>query len=804
MSKRIFSIIAAAIVCFASAFGAVTPVNNGVFSGNATGDLRLGNSTTQGNLSVANGTVNFTGATVTLPVSGVSAGTYGSATAVPQMTVNAQGLITGVANVSVSGGVPAGLITTSGLTEGNNTILGRSAGGTGNVQAIVLGANLTFNGSGGLDAILTAANGGNLVTSGGFLTLTSFSANASWTLTGTALTFASTADIAANLVGYQKSANNTAANITDATTVGRSFLTLTNPSAITYARINADNTVTALSGANFIANLSANLATISTSAQVLGLANGTTTLGTMATQNASAVNISGGNLTNIFMGVANFTGNVFSAGTLASTDNSGNLAPTSWVRGYTAPITSNGGAYIFGGSGNVPITISTSPSVVANLSVNGSFAVANPYGANLFQNTFVAANTGNTVGVRGNVFWMQAPSSAYTNAAIAILDAQENEVGAIGLSGNTGYQYYNDVGFGGNRPEMFWDFTSRLPNRNQSGFGSPIGNITLGGIHVNGGLSGCTTAQSYWAFFIGLNGTLSFNAPDGLISEDFTNPSGNLALTGPNNTHTELVVSVQKSNTDSYAQLTACNFENKRTFLVSYSSAFTTVGGLQPNTGAVVTDNTAGLAIMAYAAGGNIYFISGGLSSYRGAIKASTGEWVIGGNVTSATTGSNLTVLGTETVGNMSIGGNINGMVVSTPTSTYAAGTAYSLTTTPAALDFGTTDPVFTAPATGNYILRARVNLLYNAATFAAPRTITLKLRRTNNTAADVSNSSTALTTLLSVGALTYTFSAGDLPEVRYTATSGDTVTIFGSIDVAPGAGSVDAVEASLFAEPCF
>jgi hypothetical protein len=81
------------------------------------------------------------------------------------------------------------------------------------------------------------------------------------------------------------------------------------------------------------------------------------------------------------------------------------------------------------------------------------------------------------------------------------------------------------------------------------------------------------------------------------------------------------------------------------------------------------------------------------------------------------------------------------------PLSVYAAGTAYQLTASDAALDFGTTDPSLTLTKAGTYLLTARVRLDYNGATFSAVRTATLKLRRTNNTAADLSNGSAAAKT---------------------------------------------------------
>ncbi len=130
----------------------------------------------------------------------------------------------------------------------------------------------------------------------------------------------------------------------------------------------------------------------------------------------------------------------------------------------------------------------------------------------------------------------------------------------------------------------------------------------------------------------------------------------------------------------------------------------------------------------------------------------------------------------------------------------YAAGTAYQLTNTAAALTFGTTQPVITFTNTGTYAVRARVQLDYNAATFAAVRTVTAKLRRTNNTAADIANGSRAVKTQI-VTLLTGTFLIVELPEVIVAVTAGDAWTIFASVNTVPSAGSLDAVAAEIVAE---
>lgn len=130
----------------------------------------------------------------------------------------------------------------------------------------------------------------------------------------------------------------------------------------------------------------------------------------------------------------------------------------------------------------------------------------------------------------------------------------------------------------------------------------------------------------------------------------------------------------------------------------------------------------------------------------------------------------------------------------------YAAGTAYSLTATPAALTFGTTSPSLTLDKAGTYLLLARVNVKYVAATFAAARTVTLKLRRTNNTAADLTNGTLVATTDI-ITTLTYTFGVFDLPRILYTTTNtDDAITIFGDVSAIPSAGSLDAIAAEIVA----
>jgi hypothetical protein len=134
------------------------------------------------------------------------------------------------------------------------------------------------------------------------------------------------------------------------------------------------------------------------------------------------------------------------------------------------------------------------------------------------------------------------------------------------------------------------------------------------------------------------------------------------------------------------------------------------------------------------------------------------------------------------------------------PQAVYAAGTAYTLTNTAALVDFGTTDPTLTLGLTMPYKLRASVKIDYVGATFAANQVITLKLRKTSGTPADIANSTITLTTEI-LTTITKTMGVFQLPEVTFAATAADVVQIWASVDTVPSAGSLQITAASLIAD---
>lgn len=128
----------------------------------------------------------------------------------------------------------------------------------------------------------------------------------------------------------------------------------------------------------------------------------------------------------------------------------------------------------------------------------------------------------------------------------------------------------------------------------------------------------------------------------------------------------------------------------------------------------------------------------------------------------------------------------------------YGTGTVYSLTNTAAAVALGTTSPTVTLNLIGRWLITAAVQLTYTGATVVA-ETATLKLRRTNNTAADLTSSSLVIDLPVAT-TLTNTYGIVLLPSVVYTtAATTDIVTIFANVSAGLGAGTIDAAANGTF-----
>ncbi len=135
---------------------------------------------------------------------------------------------------------------------------------------------------------------------------------------------------------------------------------------------------------------------------------------------------------------------------------------------------------------------------------------------------------------------------------------------------------------------------------------------------------------------------------------------------------------------------------------------------------------------------------------------------------------------------------------------TVASGTAYTLTATSAAVTFGTTSPIVTLPNAGTYWISADIQYSYVGATFAANRQFDEKLRRTNNTPADVTGSAFSefiptLTTISDAGPHAHIG-----PFLYTTALTTDTIQVFADVSVLPTAGSVTVSSCTIVAMRAF
>lgn len=126
----------------------------------------------------------------------------------------------------------------------------------------------------------------------------------------------------------------------------------------------------------------------------------------------------------------------------------------------------------------------------------------------------------------------------------------------------------------------------------------------------------------------------------------------------------------------------------------------------------------------------------------------------------------------------------------------YGIGGSQNLTTSPAQILSSTI-----TLAASSYLLSCTANIKLTGATYAANQVLTVKIRRTNNSATDISNAVTTFTMPI-VTTITETLGIITIPQVSYSATNGDILQVFASVGVTPSAGNVQAVEVSLVATP--
>lgn len=140
-----------------------------------------------------------------------------------------------------------------------------------------------------------------------------------------------------------------------------------------------------------------------------------------------------------------------------------------------------------------------------------------------------------------------------------------------------------------------------------------------------------------------------------------------------------------------------------------------------------------------------------------------------------------------------------DGLTTANQKTVFAAGTVYTMTNSSAAVTFGTTSPAITIDSPGTYLIFARARYELVGATFAATRITTLKLRRTNNTAADLTNGSIAFNTPV-VTLLSNTMATPTIMTTYTTTNSDDIIALFSDVGTVPSAGTLTIDEASIVA----
>jgi hypothetical protein len=131
---------------------------------------------------------------------------------------------------------------------------------------------------------------------------------------------------------------------------------------------------------------------------------------------------------------------------------------------------------------------------------------------------------------------------------------------------------------------------------------------------------------------------------------------------------------------------------------------------------------------------------------------------------------------------------------------TVAAGTAYTMTASYADVTFGTTSPTVTLANAGTYSVYVDIQFSLVGASYATYQSASAKLRRQNNTPADLPDSTfgtfiPTITTITAVGPLVH------IGPIKYTtAATTDVITVQAVLSATPSVGSVTATNCTITA----
>lgn len=454
--------------------------------------------------------------TISLSNTGVTAGTYGSATQVPSFAVDAQGRISSVTNITISGVAPGGAAT--GDLSGNypNPTVSALSGTALSIASLSTGQVLKFNGSNWVNSTLSSTNlsdSSNLLYASQMpancsvgQTLTFSSPTGTWSCSNVSITL--TGDVSASGAGSVSTTVNTvggstAANIHTAEVLANAATSTNTANAI----VRRDASGNFAAGAVTASSLNTNSITQTTSVLRDSGSNGITLKAPTTVPSSYALTLPSG---------------LGSAGQVLSTDASGNL---SWINSATGAVTSV--------SASAPLV--SSGGTAPNISIGKATASADGYLSSTDWNTFNTKQAaGNYVSaLTGDV---TATGPAGGGSATATVAKLQGSTLTITTPAAKDYVKFNGTAFV-NSPLTAADLTGTVPVANMPAFsgdatssaGSTV--LTLASSGVTAGTYKSVTVDAKGRVTAGSNPTTlsGFGITDGVLKTGDT-MTGNLTF----------------------------------------------------------------------------------------------------------------------------------------------------------------------------------------------------------------------------------------------------------------------------------